>query len=647
MGFGERCIVLLLFAILFSSSIVAFIPSAVADDDDKNRKKKIIAKVINDDGHRIRHAQCQVLVGDEQIASFSTGGSGFGKTKVDGNLKQVTVTCVNPGETKQGSTNADLNRRTTFVLVTLNQDILPPEDDLAAMVSMLKMQMEDVLKRLGILESGNQMSMDMIGELKIRMSAVENEVFCSGNGQYDPVNGMCECDVGFTGDDCSSIPCPNGCSGNGICENDGTCTCDVGFGDDDCSSISCPNGCNGNGICENDGTCTCDVGFSGEDCSTQTCPPGQTSSGGSCVPIICDDGLSCTDDSVDVNGQCVFVNNDTNCNDANVCTIDTCNPTHPNSNQGTGCVFSPDVGAPCGDQSDTECDNPDTCDSTGACVPNNEALGIFCSGGSCDGAGFCMQSDPELCDGIDNDQNSATPDGQDEPWFGLGCDGSDSDSCNEGTFSCVGGVQICSDASGDNQEVCNGLDDNCDGTTDEGVCIPPLINEILPDPNKAFGDPNKDGQVKGLKDEYIEIFNPEIPSLDLSGGSIENGAGTILHVFPSGTILGPGEYLVVFGNLANFCIPSCPPDAIGQSASTGSLKLVNSGDTITIKDKDGFVVTQATYDSVNLTFQNQSFLRCPNGDESNPLIPITTAVLNDPTITQMGTPGADNNCDPP
>lgn len=73
----------------------------------------------------------------------------------------------------------------------------------------------------------------------------------------------------------------------------------------------------------------------------------------------------------------------------------------------------------------------------------------------------------EVCDGKDNDCNSATVDGVDAAWHGTACDGADTDACNEGTFSCVSGSQVCSDTTGNNVEVCDGTDNNCNGQTDE------------------------------------------------------------------------------------------------------------------------------------------------------------------------------------
>jgi len=69
---------------------------------------------------------------------------------------------------------------------------------------------------------------------------------CSGNGLC--LNGMCVCNVGFTGPACDGV------------------TCAPGFGGPQCDVHLCPNDCTGRGLCF-DGECSCSDTFVGRDCS--------------------------------------------------------------------------------------------------------------------------------------------------------------------------------------------------------------------------------------------------------------------------------------------------------------------------------------------------------------------------------------------
>jgi DNA-binding beta-propeller fold protein YncE len=77
---------------------------------------------------------------------------------------------------------------------------------------------------------------------------------------------------------------------------------------------------------------------------------------------------------------------------------------------------------------------------------------------------------PELCDNVDNDCDPATPDGAGEPWLGAACDGADADSCADGVYACVGGAKTCSDDAKTDNDLCDGVDNDCDGTVDNPAC---------------------------------------------------------------------------------------------------------------------------------------------------------------------------------
>ncbi|MCB0804761.1 MAG: putative metal-binding motif-containing protein, partial [Bacteroidales bacterium] len=50
------------------------------------------------------------------------------------------------------------------------------------------------------------------------------------------------------------------------------------------------------------------------------------------------------------------------------------------------------------------------------------------------------------------------------------CDGNDSDFCEEGFFICFEGEMVCSDDTGDEIEICDAIDNDCNGMVDDGVC---------------------------------------------------------------------------------------------------------------------------------------------------------------------------------
>ncbi len=78
----------------------------------------------------------------------------------------------------------------------------------------------------------------------------------------------------------------------------------------------------------------------------------------------------------------------------------------------------------------------------------------------------------EACDGQDNDCDPDTEDGADEPWLGARCDGDDADRCEEGILTCDGGQQRCTDTTGDAVELCDGQDNDCDPSTADGSAEP-------------------------------------------------------------------------------------------------------------------------------------------------------------------------------
>ena len=124
----------------------------------------------------------------------------------------------------------------------------------------------------------------------------------------------------------------------------------------------------------------------------------------------------------------------------------------------------------------------DTCDGTtdegnpgggGAC---NTGLPGACSAGveQCvAGTIVCAQTAtpvPEVCDGVDSDCNGSVDDGvaQTDPQIGKACITGQPGICSAGTTVCAAGAVQCSPLQQPQQETCNSLDDDCDGSVDEG-----------------------------------------------------------------------------------------------------------------------------------------------------------------------------------
>ncbi|MBN2494981.1 MAG: putative metal-binding motif-containing protein [Deltaproteobacteria bacterium] len=95
--------------------------------------------------------------------------------------------------------------------------------------------------------------------------------------------------------------------------------------------------------------------------------------------------------------------------------------------------------------------------------------GVRCSSGP---GGSQDQSLAELCNGLDDDCDAET----DEDFAGLGqaCDGDDSDLCENGIWTCTAdqqAMECANEIAIDLEELCNDLDDDCDGLTDEDFQI--------------------------------------------------------------------------------------------------------------------------------------------------------------------------------
>ena len=319
------------------------------------------------------------------------------------------------------------------------------------------------------------------------------------------------------------------------------CQMDQGQGDVGlCLDLSQdPNNCGGCGVpclpgeecqggaCVQMGGCVAEGCPDFDQCTAGVCDPGT----GQCFPaekpngLICDDGQSCTQMDICIQGMCVG-GEWLSCDDSDPCTQDTCDEAFG------GCRFDPIPG--CGgcvdmdadgwceeedcddanhhispgaieicDGIDNDCDVLTDEDGVCGCGAGVDCESMYpnafgeCVDGECvltgcypgwfdlDGQGVngceyaCMITNGgvEICDWIDNDC-----DGLVDEDGACGCVEGDMQACSSfpadvgicrpGITTCVAGQWgECVGEIGPMAEVCNAIDDDCDGETDEGLVV--------------------------------------------------------------------------------------------------------------------------------------------------------------------------------
>ncbi|MBN2693572.1 hypothetical protein JXR93_02830 [bacterium] len=352
----------------------------------------------------------------------------------------------------------------------------------------------------------------------------------SGGGEKESCETYQDCSEGLIclKKECvdESVLCVNqNCSGHGNCivENgEAVCICDSGYDvnglscieEDKCKDISCSQ----KGFCS--------VNDLGEpECK---CNQGYITSGLNCILNPCN-GISCSN-----HGSCSVENSSPKCN---------CEQGYIENE--LECIFSLECipnpeGEICGDGLDNNCDNVAeegcSCNSGETIECYTGPIGLVGQGVCVKGSMSCIGGESwgdcvgevlpteEFCDSYDNDCDGTTDIGSDGTALKEICYSGNQEELLAPAGVCRSGIRVCNNGSfsgecvGEilpaNQEICgNGIDDNCNGETDE-ECGPPIVTcsenidhiFILENPARLSAtavDSNANGTVISTKWEFI------------------------------------------------------------------------------------------------------------------------------------------------
>ena len=293
-----------------------------------------------------------------------------------------------------------------------------------------------------------------------------------------PCNGNDDCESGYCVDGPTSKVCTKVCVED--CPDGWKCSGITGFGpdvvflcvpelndlclpcaaDDECGSkvdrcltlgirgSFCGKDCTVDGKCPEGYTCN-EVPVTGEDLVSKQCIP----DAGECPCTVKSDGAE---------QGCEVSNGFGACLGKQLC----------NSETGWGtCDAAPPTAEAC-DGKDNDCDGEIDENTGGQACENTSEFGSCVGVLECKGASGTVCNAPfpkeDVCDGKDNDCDGETD--ENSPLLGEPCDGNDDDSCPNGKWVCgQGGFGVVCDGDvASSEEACNGQDDDCDGTVDEG-----------------------------------------------------------------------------------------------------------------------------------------------------------------------------------
>jgi len=127
-----------------------------------------------------------------------------------------------------------------------------------------------------------------------------------------------------------------------------------------------------------------------------------------------------------------------------------------------------------------------------------------------------------------------------------------------------------------------------------------IFNEVLSD-GTTNGDANGDGNTDAMEDEFAELVNVSSQAADLAGWTlVETDWASALprHTFAPGTVLDPGDAIVIFGGGDPPVSTSVVTFGVSNAADPGipfGLDLDDAGDQLQLLDETGLLVAVFAY----------------------------------------------------